>query len=181
MLIDLLLPVLLATIALFFASFLSWMVLPLHFKDWMKLSNEDDYMKAAKDLDLKPGSYMFPGWDTLEEMKSKEYEDKWNEGPCGIMTVFPRVSMGKNLGLTFLYFLVCNFCLAYLATLAIDAGAEFMVVFRFVATAGLMTFLAAIVQHSIWFHNRIAGHVIESVAYAVISAAIFGAMWPAAS
>jgi len=43
-----------------------------------------------------------------------------------------------------------------------------------------MTFLAAIVQHAIWFHCRIVGHVIESVLYAVIVAAIFGAMWPAA-
>lgn len=55
-----------------------------------------------------------------------------------------------------------------------------MTVFRFVATAGLMTFLAAIVQHAIWFHNRIVGHIIESVLYAAIVAGIFGAMWPAA-
>ncbi len=55
-----------------------------------------------------------------------------------------------------------------------------MAVFRFVATAGFMTFLAAIVQHAIWFHNRIVGHVIESIAYAAITGAIFGAMWPGA-
>lgn len=46
-------------------------------------------------------------------------------------------------------------------------------------TARLMTFLAAIVQHAIWFHCRIVGHIIVAILYAVITAAIFGAMWPA--
>jgi hypothetical protein len=97
------------------------------------------------------------------------------------MTVYPTISMGKNLGLTFAYFLVCSFCIGYLTTMACEPGAEFMDVFRFVATAGLMTYLAAIIQHSIWFHNRIIGHVIESLAYAIITAVIFASLWPAAA
>jgi hypothetical protein len=64
--------------------------------------------------------------------------------------------------------------------LGIDAGADFLRVFRFVSTAGFLVFLAAIVQHAIWFHCRIVGHVIESVAYAAIVGAIFAALWPAA-
>jgi hypothetical protein len=87
--------------------------------------------------------------------------------------------MPRNLALTFLYFLAVSFCLAYLATLALTPGAEFMKVFRFVSTAAFMTFLAAIVQHSIWFRCRIVGHVLESIAYAAITGAIFAAMWPA--
>ena len=113
-------------------------------------------------------------------MRSEEYTKKWEEGPRGIITLFPKVNMGKNLVLTFLYFLAVCFCLAYLAALAIEPGARFMDVFRFVSSAGLMTFLAAIVQHAIWFHNRIVGHVVESIAYAAITGAIFGVMWPAA-
>jgi len=180
MLIDLWLPILVSTGALFVASFLSWMVLPIHFSDWRKLEKEDQLLTSLKELHPKPGNYMFPGWNKPEEMKSEKYTQKWEAGPCGVMTVFPKVNMGRNLALTFLFFLVCNFCLGYLATLSLDPGAEFMPVFRFVATAGLMTFLAAIVQHAIWFHCRIVGHIIESFAYAAISAAIFAAMWPAA-
>lgn len=178
MLFELLLPIILTTVALFFASFLSWMVLPLHFRDWVKMEREDEFIGTVREQGLAPGNYMFPGWDTPAEMKSEEYTKKWETGPAGVMTVFPQVSMGKNLGLTFLYFLATSFCLAYLASFAVDRGAEFMDVFRFVTTAGLMTFLAAIVQHAIWFHNRIIGHVIESLAYAVITGAIFAAMWP---
>lgn len=180
MLMSLLLPIVLSGIALFFASFLSWMVLQLHRQDWTKIEKEDDVRVALTAANVPRGNYMIPGCNDPKEMQSEEYKQKYEEGPCGILTIFGNVSMGKNLGLTFLYFLVVSFCLAYLAQLHIPAGAEFMTVFRFVATAGLMTFLAAIVQHAIWFHCRIVGHIIESVLYAAITAAIFGAMWPAA-
>lgn len=180
MLTSLTLPILGTAAALFFASFLSWMVLPLHFSDWRKLDQEDGLIGALTELGVKPGNYMFPGWNTPAEMKAPEYQAKYERGPCGIMTVFGKTSMGKNLALTFAFFLAVSFCLAYLATLALPPGADFMAVFRFVATAGFMTFLAAMVQHAIWFRSRITGHVIESIAYACIAGAIFGGLWPAA-
>ncbi len=178
MLMSLLIPIIAASVALFFASFLSWMVLPFHRKDWVKLAKEDQFMQVVRDCEIPIGSYMFPGCDSPEEMKSDAYNKKWEAGPCGVLSVYPKVNMVRNLGLTFLYFLVVNFCLAYLATLALQPGANFMAVFRFVSTAGLITFLAAIVQHAIWFHSRIVGHILESIAYAAISGAIFAAMWP---
>ena len=178
MLLSLLIPIIAATVALFFASFLSWMVLPFHRKDWVKLAKEDEFMQAVRDCEIPIGSYMFPGCDSPEEMKSEAYTKKWEAGPCGVLSVYPKVNMARNLGLTFLYFLAVNFCLAYLATLALQPGDHFMAVFRFVSTAGLITFLAAIVQHAIWFHSRIVGHILESFAYAAISGAIFAAMWP---
>lgn len=180
MLTSLLVPIVLSAIALFFASFLSWMVLQLHRDDWKKLDKEDEFLKAMQNLDVPLGNYMFPGWNSPDEMKSEEYQQKWNAGPSGIMTVFPKVNMGKKLVLTFVYFLIISFALAYLSTLAIAPGAEFMAVFQFMAIAGFLTFLSANVQHSIWFHNRILGHVIESILYALIVGFIFGLMWPAA-
>jgi hypothetical protein len=180
MLTSLLLPVLVSGVALFFASFLTWMVLQIHKQDWVKLEKEDDIIAALKTAEVPNGNFMIPGCVDMAEMKSEEYTKKYEDGPRAVLTVFANVGMGRNLGLTFVYFLVVSFCLAYLAQLHIPARADFMTVFRFVATAGLMTFLAAIVQHAIWFHNRIVGHIIESVLYAVIVGAIFGAMWPAA-
>ena len=178
MLTSLLLPIFLATVALFFTSFLSWMVLQLHKDDWKKVAKEDELMQAVRNCDIPIGSYMFPACGSPEEMKSEAFQAKMNAGPCGILPVFRPANMGKNLGLTFLYFLVCNFCLAYLATLALQPGAAFLAVFRFVSTAGLLTYLAAIVPHGIWFRCRIVGHVIEAIAYTAIVGAVYAAMWP---
>ena len=177
---SLILPIVLSAVALFIASFLSWMVLQLHKQDWVKLAQEEKFIEAARGCDIPPGSYAFPACGCPEEMKSDEFKKKLEAGPHGIMTVFGPISMGRNLGLTFVYFLVASFCLAYLTTLAVPPGADFMKVFRFVATAGFMTFYSAIVPHAIWFKCRIVGHLIESVAFAAIIGAIFAAMWPAA-
>ena len=177
---SLILPIVLSGVALFFASFLSWMVLQLHKQDWVKLAQEDKFMEGVQGCDISPGSYMFPGFNSKAEMMSEEYAKKEKVGPHGIMTVFGPIRMGRNLGLTFVYFLVASFCLAYLTRLALEPGADFMTVFRFVSTAGFLTFFSAIVPHAVWFKCRIVGHLIESIAYAAIIGAIFGAMWPAA-
>jgi hypothetical protein len=179
MLLSLALPIVLSGVALFFASFLSWMVFQLHKHDWKKLDDEDKFLAGAAGCNLPEGSYMFPGHRSQEEMKSEVYQRKYNAGPRGVMTILPKVNMGQNLGLTVAYFLVVSFLLAYLGTMALPAGSGFLEVFRFISTAAFMTFLAAIVQHAIWFRPRIIGHVIESVAYAAITGAIFAAMWPA--
>lgn len=178
MLASLWLSILLSAVALFFASFLSWMVLQLHKMDWVKLEREDEFLQCGRSNGLAPGSYMFPGCQSQAEMGSPEFKAKMEAGPRGVITVFANVGMGQNLALTFVYFLVLSFCIAYLATLALPREADFMRVFRFVSTAGLIAFLSAIVQHSIWFKCRITGHVIESIAYAAIIGAIFAALWP---
>lgn len=178
MLASLILPVVLAAIALFFASFLSWMIVKLHRRDWVKIDKEDEFMEAARGLDIKEGSYMFPHCDDPEKMKSEEFQKKQSEGPIGVITIFSKPNMKRNLGLTFLYFLVISFCLAYLTSLTHERGAEFFEIFHFVSVAGVMTYLSAIICHAIWFQGRILGHIVESVVYAAITGAIFGALWP---
>ena len=167
-------------VALFFVSFLSWMVLQLHARDWRKLGPEDDFLKAVRELAIPSGNYMFPGCETPADMKTPEFAQKREAGPVGVLSVFPSPNMGKQLALTLLHFLVISFCLAYLTRLAFDdpGGVGFGRLFRFVATAALLSYLASFVQHAIWFHNRIVGHIVESVAYAVITGLLFAALWP---
>ena len=178
MLMSLWLPIVLSTVALFFSSFLSWMVLGFHKQDWTRLDDEDGFLRSASGI--KPGNYMFPHCQDQKEMESEEVKQKMEQGPVGVITVFPGINMGRNLGLTVLYFLCCSTTLAYLATMALESGASFLDVFRFFATAGLLTFLGAIVYHSIWFRCRLIGHVLESICYAAIAGAIFGFLWPTA-
>lgn len=181
MLVSLILPTVLSAIAVFFASFLSWMIVKLHEKDWVKIEKEDEFLKAGREIGLKPGNYMFPHCAGGEDMKNEEYQKKAEAGPIGVLSVFPPPNMGKNMGLTFVYFLAVSFCLGYLATLANDRGAAFFDVFRFVMTAGILAYLPAILQHAIWFKTRVVGHIIESIVYAAITGAIFAALWPGAS
>ncbi|MAE65205.1 MAG: hypothetical protein CMJ18_13120 [Phycisphaeraceae bacterium] len=174
---GLVLPIVLSGVAIFFASFLSWMVLQLHRSDWIKLSCEDDFLASARQWNLSPGNYMFPGCDSPKDMQSDEYKQKFEAGPTGVITVFTKMGMGPKLGLTMLYFLGVNAGLAFLASRALPPDATFGTVFVFVGSAGVMIFLGAIVQHAIWFRNRIVGHIVESIAYGAIAGVIFGALW----
>ena len=181
MLLQLWLPIVLSGVALFFASFVSWMVVKLHKADWRRMPREDDFQKTIESWGLERGaSYMFPMTDDPEEMKRPEFVEKYQRGPCGVITVFAQNNMGQNLQRTFLAFLVASFCLAYLGTIALPAGVDSLTVFRFFATASLLTFVTSIVQHAIWFKIRIVGHLIESVAYALIVGTIFALLWPQA-
>jgi hypothetical protein len=171
--------VVLSAVALFFSSFLSWMVLQLHRDDWRKLEKEEDFLAAAGKCNIPQGSYMFPRANSPAEMQTEAFQKIYDAGPRGVLTILPKTNMGQNLALTFVYFLAVSAGLAYLALLAFHPGETFFSVFRFVFVAGLMTFLASMVQHAIWFRPRIVGHVIESVAYAAITAAIFAVLWPA--
>jgi hypothetical protein len=173
------LTVIISAVVLFFASFLSWMVLQLHKQDWNKIAKEDELMAAVKQCDLPVGSYMFPRCESHAQMQTPEFQAKYAAGPRGVMTILAPTNMGQNLGLTFLYFLAVSAGLACLTNIAFPHGAAFLSIFGFVFLAGLMTFLAAMVQNAIWFRPRIVGHVIESIGYAVLTAAIFAAMWPA--
>ena len=180
MLLSLAVPIIVSAVALFFASFLSWMVLQLHKNDWRKLEKEDEFLLAAGKCDIPVGSYMFPRANSPAEMQTEEFKKRFDAGPRGVMTILPKVNMGQNLALTFLYFLTVSFCIAYLASIVLPRGTGFfLVIFRFVSTAAFMMFLAAMVQHAIWFRTRIVGHVIESIAYAAITGLIFAALWPA--
>jgi hypothetical protein len=178
--LSLILPIVLSAVALFVASFLSWMVIQLHEKDWLKLNEEDAFMAAVRDCAIPEGSYMFPRAASAAEMKTEAFGKKYDTGPRGVLTVLPKANMGVNLGLTFGYFLAVSAGLGLLAALAFAPGAGFGTVFGFVFVAGVLAFLAAMVQHAIWFRGRITGHVVESVAYAAIAAGLFAAFWPAA-
>ena len=156
------------------------MVLQLHRNDWRKLEEQDQFIDAVRQAQVRPGNYMFPCCQSAAERKSEAFTRKWQDGPSSVISVFGKPNMGRQLVLTFIYFLVVTFCLGLLASFTLGIGAPFLDVFGFVAIAGLLAFLAAIVQHAIWFGCRIVGHIIESIAYAMITGAIFAALWPGA-
>ncbi|MFO0935727.1 MAG: hypothetical protein U0798_04315 [Gemmataceae bacterium] len=177
MLSSLVLPIVISGVALFIASFVSWMVLHLHNEDWKKFPNEDAVMSAVG-ANAAEGNYMVPGMTHRSEMMTPEFQQKFKTGPRFTMTILPMTNMGRNLGLTFVYFLAISFTLGYLGSIAFQPGASFMNVFRFIFTASLPMFLAGYLAHSIWFRIRVVGHIIESIAYAVIVGLIFAGMWP---
>jgi hypothetical protein len=177
------LPILLSAVFVFIASSIIHMALPWHKGDYPGVAREDDLRAALGPMDLPAGDYMVPRANSMEEMKSEGFREKLSQGPNLIMTVLPRggVSMGRNLGLWFVYLLGVSFMAAYVAGRALPAGADYLAVFRFAATAAFLGYTAALWQMWIWYHRSLGTTIrssIDGLIYALITAGTFGWLWP---
>ncbi len=174
------LPIVASGIAIFFASWLAWMVLPHHKKEWTGLANEDAVMSALRSAGVAPGQYMFPYAECSTDWNKEEFIAKMKTGPNGNIVVWPGpCSMGKNMLCTVFFFLVTNFVIAYLAAMVIAPGADHWFVFRFVGTAGILTYGTANILNGIWFGRKMVGDIVDGIAYGLITGATFAWFWPA--
>ena len=95
------LPILVASVFVFFASFVMHTVLPFHKKDWGKLGKEDDVMEALRGMDVQPGQYVFPHMTDPAQLKDEAFLARMTRGPVAFLTVIPSgpPNMGMALGL----------------------------------------------------------------------------------
>ena len=155
------------------------MVLPHHKSDWSKLADEEALGRALGEMNVSAGQYMFPCYESSEEMKSEEFTKRMENGPWGTLAVWGgKPSMGANIFRTFLFYLLVSLFIAYLSTLGLSPGAGFRPVFRFVFAAGVMAHCLAFIPSAICFKTRILNNIIDGCVYALLTGVIFGMMWP---
>src|SRR5260370_28380293 len=133
-------PILLAAVIVFVASSLIHMVLKYHQSDYRKLPEEDKLLDGLRPAGLTPGLYHFPHC-SHKEMNSPAMQEKFKQGPVGMLTVFPSgpIAMPKFLIMWFAYCLLGGLFSAYLTDQAVSRDAGFSVVFHI---AGMAAFLA---------------------------------------
>jgi hypothetical protein len=176
-------PILLSSVIVFIVSSVLHTVLPWHKNDYPKLPNEDAFINAVRPLKLLPGDYMVPRCDNRKEMASPEFADKLKQGPVMILTVLPNgpMSMGRNLGLWFVYTVIVGVLAAYVAGRALPAGAPYRHVFRFVGATAFIGYTTALLQMWIWY-RRAWGTTfratVDGLIYASLTAGTFGWLWP---
>jgi hypothetical protein len=174
------LPIVVSGVALFFASAAAWMLLPHHKPEWKGLPDEAAVMNTLRSI--PPGQYMFPYASKPEDWKSDEFKQRTQAGPNGSLTIWKAPpSMGVNMLCTLLFFIIANFVIGYLTGIALDPGETFGKVFRFVGTAGILTYGTANILNGIWFGRKMVADIIDGVAYGLITGLIFALMWPGAN
>ncbi len=185
-LLDLWLPILLSTVAVFILSFLVWTAPPHHKSDFKKLPDEDGVINAMRERPPEPGAYMLPRAWTHAEVQNPEIVKKLTQGPVGLITIVPSgiptvSSMGKKFVQLFVFYLVLCVLVAYVTgtTFATDAAA--MDVFRISATVATMGHGTGVVTAAVYFGTPWSNtwkHVIDAVIYGLTTGAIFAALWP---
>lgn len=177
------LPILLSAVIAFVASSLIHMASPWHKNDYPKVPNEEGLRAALRPLAIPPGDYMVPRPTGREELRDPKFIEKVNQGPNLVLTVLPNGpwSMGRNLGLWFLYTIVVSLFAGYVASRALPPGAEYLQVFRFVGTTAFLGYAAALWQMSIWYRRSwaiTAKASVDGLIYALLTAGTFGWLWP---
>ena len=177
------LPILLSSVIVFVASSIIHMVLPWHKTDYPKVPDEDRVRDALRPFAIPPGDYMVPRCENSKELRTPEFAEKLNQGPVIVMTVLPngQWSMGRNLGLWFLYCAVVGVFAAYVAGRALPAGASYAHVFQFVGATAFIGYALALWQMSIWYRRAWSTTIkatIDGLIYALLTAGTFGWLWP---
>lgn len=177
------LPILLSTVTVFIVSALVWMVLPHHKSDWAKLPDEDGIAAKLRAAKLSPGLYTYPFWH--ENPNDPGLKKKYDDGPVVQIVVSPNgmPNMGKNLILTLTQYLFISLMVAYVASHALNAGAEYPAVFRVAGTVAVIAYIGVIPTYSIWFGRpwKVAvKDILDGVVYGLLTAGFFGWLWPAA-
>ena len=177
------LPILLSAVAVFIASSIVHMVLPIHRNDYKKVPQEDDVRSSLRKAEIPPGNYVVPCAPSPKEMSSPEMLEKYKEGPVVMMNVFPNgpPAMGKSLGQWFVFCIVVGVFVAYLSGRTLDPGVEYMAVFRFTSTTAFLGYGVAQATDSIWKGqdwSTTGKHLFDALVYALLTAGFFGWLWP---
>jgi hypothetical protein len=179
---ELWLPIVLATLLCFFAGALLHMVLPLHKNDWRPIPDEDRVIAALKQAGVTAGNYMIPGMSP-EAMKDPAKMKKFTEGPSGVMTLRPPgpFSMGPLLGRQLVFHLIVSFVVGYAVSRTVGPAAAYLLVFQVVATVSLLAYFAGTVPEAIWYfqpRHYVLARFLDSVVWGLLTAGSFAGFWP---
>lgn len=177
------LPILVSAAVVFLASFVLHMIIPFHKNDLRKIPREEEFLGAIRQFNLPAGDYAAPHAGSPAEMKDPAYVARRDKGPTVLMTLRPGAPppMSSTLMKWFIYCIVVTVFAAYVASRAVRPAAEYMEVFRFVGTSAFMGYALALVQNSIWYMKDKGAtfrSMIDGLAYALLTAGVFGWMWP---
>ncbi len=70
---------------------------------------------------------------------------------------------------------------AYIASRAVDPGADYLAVFRFVGTSAFIGYALALWQDAIWWDRAVSSTLkstLDGLIYGLLTAGVFGWLWP---
>jgi hypothetical protein len=126
---------------------------------------------------------MFPYCEDQSAMRKPEFQEVYSNGPWGTLNLWPaKPSMGRNLVLTFVYFLIVSAIIAYVGYEALGAGADWTRVLQITGTVGVLAYCASGILNTVWFsvplRNTMTG-LADGVVYGISTGAVFAWLWPA--
>jgi len=184
-LVALWVPIVVSAVAVFVVSSIVHMALPIHKGDHPPFPDGDAILEAMRRAGLRPGTYSFPGCESMKEMGTPETAARYEKGPVGYATVMPNgmPSIGRALLQWFLLSLGIGALTAYAAYHALPAGSPTGAVLRIAGCVAIAGYALGALQDSIWkgVPWRISvKFALDGFVYGLTTAGVFAWLWPAA-
>ena len=158
------------------ASAIIWMFL-WHRNDYAATSGEEGVRAALKGH--SPGLYNVPHVTDMKALKTPEVQQKFSEGPLAFITILPNgvPSMGRNMGLSFVYYVFVGFLCAYVVSRTVAPDAAYLEVFRIAGCVAWMAYGIGIIPDSIWFGRPWSStfkNLVDALIYGLLTGGAFG-------
>lgn len=175
------LPILLSGIAVFIVSSLIWAVIQYHNSDWQELPDEESARAALKGV--LPGQYTVPYAVDHKARNNEAWQQKYKDGPAAMLVVVPHgsLAMGKQMTQWFIYCVVISVFVAYITSIALMPGAEYLKVFQVASTVAFLSYGAGQGLGYIWFGHtagRFIKDLLDALVYGLVTGGFFGWLWP---
>ena len=175
--LDLWLPIVVATVICFFMSSAIWVLFKWHNKDYNGTDREEDVRAALKGA--KPGYYLLPYCPDYADMAKPEVQKQFADGPVAFITVAPNgmPGMGSKMLSMVIYFLFVSVLCAYMVTRTMAPDADYLAVFRIAGTVAFIANGIAVIPESIWFSrpwSMTAKNLLDALIYALLTGGVFG-------
>lgn len=179
---SLLLPVLVAAVAVFVVSLIV-MAMPWHKRDYGNVPNDAAAIEAIRALNLAPGDYSVPNPRLPGGGRNPDFIENWERGPSFTMTLIPpgNISMGRYLASWFAFTLLVAAIAGWTTGWLVPPGGEDHTIFHL---AGIITFCSYTLGAwplSIWYHRKWSTALktaFDALLYGAATGLIFTWMWP---
>jgi hypothetical protein len=175
-LVQLWVPILVSAAAVWVASSILHLVIPIHNNDYAGLPEEDAVLDAMRQQPLPPGEYAFPFSASMKELGEPEMIEKHKRGPVGFLTIQPNgpPGIGRNLALWFAYSIVISIFAAYITSfLTINSARE---AFRLTGTVAVLSYAVTHIHNSIWKAQpwkTTAKYLFDGIVFGLLTGAVF--------
>jgi hypothetical protein len=116
-------------------------------------------------------------------MKNPAFLEKRKKGPVAIFTIMPGgdFGMGPQLAQWFVYCVVVSLFAAYIASRALQPGAEYLRVSQLASCTAFAAYALGQWPQTIWYKKSAAATIrntIDSLLYAFLTGGTLGWLWP---
>lgn len=179
---SLVLPILVAAVAVFVLSSIVQSVMPWHKTDFGNVPDDDTFINVIRQLDIPPGDYTVPSPRLPDGSRNPDFVEKWAAGPSVTMTVIPpSASMARYMGQWLAFTVLVAVIAGWITGTIVGPRGDDHAIFHYSAIITFLCYSLGAWPLSIWYHRKWSTALksaFDAILYGVATGLVFTWLWP---